>query len=147
MSARRASGGIRLRRAAASGGVLALAAMLASCSVDTLIWGPEGAGVIRTAEELVAAVADGGAEDLVCSGRELDLGEPQQWDGLSAEEPERFVEGYWEEQAELDPAWSINLSLPADRAVSGETFPGDVFFREIDGELCLVDIAWSTVVG
>ena len=44
-----------------------------------------------------------------------------------------------------DPTWSINLSLPASRVIAGAQYPGDVFYPEVDGELCLVDIAWWTV--
>ena len=28
----------------------------------------------------------------------------------------------------------------------GSTFPGDVFYRETDEGLCVIDIAWSTLV-
>lgn len=135
------------RRVGALSAALALTLALAGCSVDTLIWGPDGAGVIQATEELIDAAAAGDADDLVCPGRELDLGDRERWEGLSAEEPERFVEGHWDEYAALDPAWSINLSLPAERVASGEEFPGDVFYRETDEGLCLVGIAWSTVIG
>ncbi|MDQ1076657.1 hypothetical protein QE406_002902 [Microbacterium testaceum] len=43
------------------------------------------------------------------------------------------------------PSWSINLSLPAGRVASGIEYPGDLFYREDDGGLCLVDVAWWTV--
>lgn len=122
-----------------------LAIVLAGCSVDTLIWGAEGARVIQTTEQLIVAAAAGDGASFVCEGNEPDLGEPEDWVGLSAEEPERFVAEYWPDQASLDPAWSINLSLPADRVASGLEFPGDVFYQETSDGLCLVDVAWSTV--
>ena len=123
----------------------ASALVLTGCSLDGLIWGPEGAGVIDTTRELIDAAAADDADGYVCAGRDLDLGCPSAWDGLSAEEPEQFVAEYWPEQAEHDPTWSINLSLPTGRVASGVEYPGDLFYREDDGGLCLVDIAWWTV--
>ena len=29
----------------------------------------------------------------------------------------------------------------------GDEFPGDVFFRQIGTELCVVDVTWSTLLG
>ncbi|KTR88413.1 hypothetical protein NS220_16350 [Microbacterium testaceum] len=135
----------RTRRRIAATLTTASALVLTGCSLDGLIWGREGAHVIDTTRELIDAAAAGDAEGLVCSGRDQDLGSPSAWDGLSAEEPEEFVADYWPTQAEHDPTWSINLSLPAGRVASGVEYPGDLFYREDDGGLCLVDIAWSTV--
>jgi len=135
----------RTHRRIAATLTIASALVLTGCSLDGLIWGPEGAGVIDTTRELIDAAAAGDADGRVCAGPDLDLGSPSAWEGLSAEEPEQFSAEYWPEQAEHDPTWSINLSLPTGRVASGVEYPGDLFYREDDGGLCLVDIAWSTV--
>ncbi|MFB8385688.1 hypothetical protein ACFC3F_00935 [Microbacterium sp. NPDC055910] len=135
----------RMHRALAVGAVGSLVVALAGCSVDTLIWGVEGAGVIETTEELIDAAAAGDGASFVCAGHDPELRDPDDWVGLSAEEPERFVADYWPDQASLEPAWSINLSLPVDRVASGVEYPGDVFYRETGDALCLVDVAWWTV--
>lgn len=36
--------------------------------------------------------------------------------------------------------------LGADGATSDRVFPGDVFYRETDDGLCVLDVVWSTVV-
>lgn len=115
--------------------------------MDSLIWGSDGAGVIETTEQLIVAATAGEAGSFVCEDHDPELRAPQDWEGLSAEEPERFVAEYWPDQAPLEPAWSINLSLPADRVAAGVEYPGDVFYRETDDGLCLVDVAWWTVEG
>lgn len=132
----------RLLRAATAASLVVL---LSGCSLDTVIWGADGAGVIQTTEGLIEAAASGDADSFVCAGHDPELREPANWEGLSAEEPERFVAEYWPDQAELDPDWSINLSLAQKRVVAGEEFPGDVFYQEADDGLCLVDVAWWTV--
>src|SRR5690606_6433172 len=118
----------------------ALVVVLSACSADALIWGPDGARVIETTERLIDAAEAGDAAAFVCPDAEVDLGDPVDWDGLSAEEPEGFVADHWVEQATLDPVWSINLSLPPDRVEAGETYPGDVFYRDSDEGLCLVSV-------
>lgn len=131
-------------------GCLALAsgiAALAGCSVDAVIWGADGAIVIETTDQLIAGITSGDGDDYVCSELTLDLGTPEDWHGLSPGEPERFVAEYWPDQAELDPAWSINLELPPGRVAAGHEYPGDVFYRETEDGLCLVDVAWWTVEG
>ncbi len=75
-----------------------------------------------------------------------DLGAPSDWSGLSAREPEEFVAGYWADQAALGPQWSINLEGFPEGAVPGSRYPGDVFYRETDDRLCVVDVAWATLV-
>ncbi|GAA1937014.1 hypothetical protein GCM10009775_31270 [Microbacterium aoyamense] len=125
--------------------IAVVATALCGCSVDTLIWGAEGAAVIDTTERLIDAAEAGDGGSLVCEDADPDLRDPADWSGLSAEEPEQFVADYWPDQAPLDPAWSINLSLPASRVASGVEFPGDVFYRESEEGLCLVAVAWSTV--
>ncbi|KIC57889.1 hypothetical protein [Microbacterium hominis] len=123
----------------------ALAVGLSGCTMNELIWGADGAHVIDTTQKLIAAAAAGEAAALACPGSQPDVRDPADWEGLTAEEPERFVAAHWPEMAPHDPTWSINLSLPASGAVAGAQYPGDVFYREAGGELCLVDIAWWTV--
>jgi len=121
------------------------AVVLSGCSVDTLIWGNDGAQVIQTTENLIKDLASGKTSDLICKDARADLGTQKDWEGRSAGEPERFVADYWDEQIPLDPQWSINLEGLPDGATPGDTFPGDVFFRETDNGLCVIDIAWSTL--
>jgi len=135
-----------LRSLAVAGLATACAATLAGCSVDTLIWGPDGAQVITTTEDLIHDLESGETSDLVCEDSEADFGGPEDWDGLSAGEPERFTGDFWAEQVPLDPQWSINLEgLPAN-AVPGEEHPGDVFYRDTDDGLCVIDVAWATLI-
>lgn len=134
-----------LRPLAAALLAAACAASLTGCSVDTLIWGGDGARVIETTESLIADLADGEASELVCADAQADLGTPTDWQGLSAGEPERFVPGYWDAQVPLDPQWSINLEGLPEGAAPGSVHPGDVFYRETDEGLCVIDVAWSTL--
>jgi hypothetical protein len=135
----------RAKLALAVGAAAALTVGLSACSMDTVIWGADGAAVIQSTEDLIDAAASGDADMYICEGHDPELREPAAWEGLSAEEPERFVAEYWPDQAVLDPDWSINLSLGEERLVSGEEYPGDVFYRATDDGLCLVDVAWWTV--
>lgn len=128
-----------------SAAVAMLTAVLAGCSADTLIWGQDGSQVIETTERLIDAAAAGEGDAFICDGFAPELRAPGDWKGLSAEEPEQFVEEYWPEQARHDPEWSINLSLAEDRVAAGVQYPGDVFYRETEDGLCLVDVAWWTV--
>lgn len=123
-----------------------LAALLTGCSIDTLIWGNDGAQMIQTTEKLVSDLASGKTSDIVCTDSVANLGAPSDWAGLSAGEPEEFFAGYWVDQAALDPQWSINLEGLHEGAVPGTHFPGDVFYRETDDGLCVIDVAWSTLV-
>ena len=129
------------------GGIVAaaLAVALAGCSIDAVIWGPEGTHVIQTTEELVSASVAGDASALVCADSVADLGEPADWVGLSAGEPESFVPDFWKDQAPLDPQWSINLEGLPEGLQPGSTFPGDVFYRDTDDGLCVIDVVWSTL--
>jgi hypothetical protein len=139
-----------VRAAKRSGGTAVAAVLtvvLSGCSLDTVIWGAEGAGVIETTERLIDAAAAGEADAFICEGHDPEMREPASWDGLGAEEPEQFVAEYWPEQAALEPDWSINLSLAEKRVTPGVEFPGDVFYRKTDDGLCLVDVAWWTVDG
>jgi hypothetical protein len=102
--------------------------------------------VIQTTEELVDDMSTDEASGLICDDSVADLGEATDWAGLSAGEPEHFVGDYWEKQAVLDPQWIINLEGLPEGLTPGSTYPGDVFYRETDEGLCVIDIAWSTLV-
>lgn len=123
-----------------------LSSTLTGCSIDSVIWGPDGARVIQTTEDLVDDMSGGEASDLICDDSAAELGEASDWVGLSAGEPEHFVAEYWDEQATLDPQWSINLEGLPDGLTPGATYPGDVFYRATDEGLCVIDIVWSTLV-
>lgn len=118
---------------------------LTGCSIDTVIWGSDGARVIQTTETLIDALGSGETFDLVCDDAEPDLGAARDWEGRSAGEPERFVAEFWREQVTLDPQWNINVEGLPDGATPGDEFPGDVFYRETDDGLCVVDVTWSTL--
>jgi hypothetical protein len=118
---------------------------LTGCSPDLLIWGPDGARVIDTTERLIDAAASEDDEPLACPDSEADFGEPPDWRGLSAGEPER-ISDFWEDQADLGATWSINLEGSASGSKPGTTQPGDVFYLDEDGALCVIDIAWATIV-
>lgn len=135
----------RVSRATGTVAVLSLTGvLLAGCSIDTVIWGPDGARVIETTDALVEAAASGDVGDFACAGTSADFGEPDDWAGLSAGEPGAFHAPYWPEQASLDPAWSINVER-ADPGTPGERYPGDLFYRETAAGLCVIDIAWSSI--
>lgn len=55
-----------------SGG--ALAALLAGCSVDSLVWGSDGAKVIEATEKLIADLAAGETSVVVCADSTADFG-------------------------------------------------------------------------
>lgn len=40
----------------------------------------------------------------------------------------------------------INLEGLPDGTTGGDTYPGDVFYRGTDDGLCVIDIAWQTLV-
>ncbi|MCW3493587.1 hypothetical protein [Microbacterium sp. SSM24] len=101
--------------------------------------------MIDTTNQFAQAAAEGDASSYVCVGQQPRLGEPADWAGVSAEEPERFVPEYWPNQAALDPAWSINVYVPSERQFEGMEMPGDVFFRQTDDGLCVVDVVWVTL--
>lgn len=135
-----------IRGAAAGASVAVLAAAMTGCSVDTLIWGPDGAQVIETTELLTRDLSAGEPSEIICDDSVADLGEPTDWAGLSAGEPEHFTGEHWIEKAPLGPQWMINLEGLPDGATGGDTYPGDVFYRGTDDGLCVIDIAWQTLV-
>ena len=134
------------RSLALAGFATVCAVVLSGCSVDTLIWGNDGAQVIQTTENLIKDLASGGTSDLVCEDAEADLGTAKDWEGRSAGEPERFFADYWDEQVPLDPQWNINLEGLPEGATPGDKHPGYVFYRETDDGLCVIDVAWSTLI-
>jgi hypothetical protein len=131
-------------RRAAAAAIALLAVALTGCSPDLLIWGPDGARVIDTTEQAIAAASADDMTAFACADSAADFGEPEDWRGLSAGEPEGFTADYWPDQAALEPDWSINLEMGGS-AEDGRVFPGDLFFRDADDGLCIVDIAWWTV--
>lgn len=135
-----------LRLVAVAGIVTAGVVTLGGCSVvDAVIWGPGGAAVIRSTESLVQDMSSGDASDLICDDAVADFGAAEDWQGLSAGEPERFHADYWDEQAPLDPQWNINLEGLPEGAVPGDEFPGAIFYRQTDEGLCVIDVAWATL--
>lgn len=134
-----------MRRLLTASSVGIVGVLGAGCSVDAMLWGSDGAQVIETTERIIDAASKGDVATYVCADSAPELRHPEDWKGLSAEEPEQFSPEYWPEQASLDPSWSINLSLPADRVSPGEEYPGDVFYRNTDSGLCLVAVAWWVV--
>lgn len=135
-----------LRAAVVGFAVVAVSATLSGCSIDSVIWGADGARVIQTTEALVDDMSSDESSNLICDESLAELGKATDWVGLSAGEPEHFVAKYWDEQAALDPQWSINLEGLPEGLTPGSTYPGDVFYRETDEGLCVIDIAWSTLV-
>ena len=119
---------------------------MSGCSVDTVIWGSDGARVIQTTETVIDDLSSSGTTDLVCDDSRADLGTRSDWEGRSAGEPARFVAEYWDEQVELDPQWNINLEGLPDGASPGDKYPGDVFYRETDDGICVIDISWTTLI-
>lgn len=135
-----------LRSFARVGFAVACSTILTGCSVDTLIWRADGARVIGTTENLIQDLSKDGTTDLVCADAEVNVGTPKDWDGLSAGEPGRFVAEHWEAQVPLDPHWSINLEGLPSGATPGNERPVDVFFRETEGFVCVIDVAcWILV--
>lgn len=138
------------RRTAGLIAVPFIAVLLSGCSLDMVVWGPDGARVIETTERLIrdlGETGETGETELACDDVEPRFGEPEQWVGREAGEPEQFHAPYWPEQADLDPQWNINLEMMPPGTRPGDEFPGDVFFRQSGTELCVVDVTWSTLLG
>lgn len=120
--------------------------MLTACSVDMLIWGAEGARVIQITEEVIQDAAAGEPTPRACPDAAADFGVREQWIGLSAGEPERLQGDFWEDQQALGATWAINLEGRTDALTQEAETPSDVFYSEVDDELCIVDIEWGTVI-
>lgn len=118
---------------------------LPACSVDAAIWGPDGARVIETTEQLIDAAVPGEQGSFACPDFDGDFGDAQAWDGTSAGEPEQFDAETSVDRPSLDAAWRINLEGSGVGAAPGEAVPTDVFYRETDGSLCVADIIWQPV--
>lgn len=128
------------------GVAVAVGLTLTGCSIDTVIWGPEGARVIGMTDRVVQDVVAGTTSPHACSDSEADFGEPQRWVGLSGGEPERLNGSFWQEQQSLGATWTINLEgLDTTTAENGGSYPSYVFFRETGDDLCVIDIEWGTV--
>lgn len=69
----------------------ALATLLTGSSVDSWIWGSEGAKVIEATEKLIDDSAKGDTSDLICADSTANFGDPPDWSSLSAGEPETFT--------------------------------------------------------
>ena len=119
--------------------------VLSGCSLDTALWGADGARVIDTTEQLIDAASSGAQDTLACEGSAADFGDSQAWEELSAGEPEEFNAATSVDRPSLDAAWRINLEGTATRRVSGEVSPTDVFYREVNDGLCVADIIWQTI--
>ena len=105
-----------------AGGMLALT----GCGVgERLLWGGGGYAVKQTTRSVIDAAAAGVAP-AVCDGVDVDLGEPDDWRGAGAGEPER-----------IDGRWHINVEVREGVPRGGEPMPGDLVFGETPGGLCL----------
>lgn len=118
---------------------------LAGCSIDGVLWGPDGARVIDTTEQLISEASSGDQESLACEDSVAVFGESGLWDGLSAGEPEQFDPETSVDRPALDATWRINLEGAGLGETSGEEVPTDVFYRETKTGLCVADIIWQTV--
>lgn len=116
---------------------------LSACSVDALLWGPDAGRVITTTDQLVALASTDEQDALACDDFAGGFGDPRAWDGLSAGEPEQFDESTSVDRPSLDATWRINLEGRAAGLPPGEAGPTDVFYREVDGELCIADVIWQ----
>lgn len=123
-----------------------LAVVVTGCSMEAVIWGPDGARVIQTTEELIAELSAGGSAPHTCPDASVDFGEPRQWTGRSAGEREGFAAAVWPDHAALDPDWTINLEGMPNGAVPGDSHPGYVFYRETDDGLCVDSVGWETLI-
>ncbi|MDF2509212.1 MAG: hypothetical protein K0Q52_3071 [Microbacterium sp.] len=108
--------------AALAGGSLVL---LAGCSVDGMLWGPEGARVIDVTEQLIDAAPSDAQDSFACDDDRA----------TSVDRPS------------LDATWRINLEGAGMDGASGGSVPTDVFYREEESGLCVADVIWQTVDG
>ncbi|RLQ83293.1 hypothetical protein D9C83_02250 [Salinibacterium amurskyense] len=123
-------------------GVLAAGASLAilsGCWIDTAVWGADGARVIDTTRQLIAAAPAGDQDAFACEDFTADFGDPQAWNGLNAGEPEQFDADTSVDRPSLDASWSINLEGWSE---TNDVSPSFVFYRERADGLCVADVMW-----
>lgn len=118
---------------------------LSGCSLDGLLWGPDGARVIDTTDRLIAAASSGEQDSLACEQIGVDFGDAEMWDGLSPGEPEQFDPTDSVDRPELDATWRINLEGTSLGETPEAETPTDVFYRETEDGLCVADVIWQTV--
>jgi hypothetical protein len=118
---------------------------LSGCSIDAAIWGPDGARVINTTEQLIAGASSGSQGSFACGDSSATFGEADVWDGLSAGEPEQFDPQTSLDRPAVDATWRINLEGAGLGSASGEEVPTDVFYRESATGLCVADVIWQTI--
>lgn len=81
----------KTRLSASSLALAALATGLSGCSLDTVIWGADGAAVITTTDEVIVAAQAGEADAFACEDGVADFGAPGDWEGLEPGEPEELA--------------------------------------------------------
>lgn len=108
------------------------------------MWGRDGARVIDATEQLIAAASSGGQHAHACGDSAADFGDADLWDGLGAGEPEQVDPATTLDAAGLDATWRINLEGAGIGETSGREVPTDVFYRETESGLCVVDVIWHT---
>lgn len=120
-------------------------AALSGCSIDGVLWGAEGSRVIETTEQVIAGASSGEQSSFACADSVAVFGDAAAWDGLGAGEPEQHDPATSVDGPALDAAWRINLEGVSRAGLEGEAMPTDVFYRETDAGLCVVDVIWQTV--
>ncbi|GAA3946233.1 hypothetical protein [Microbacterium soli] len=122
---------------------LCILALPGCALIDTVVWGADGAEVIRITEDLIDDLSADGTTELICDGADVDLGAPADWSGRGAGEPERTGAAAAEQDIPW-AQWSINIELLPLGASVGDSFPGDVLYRQTDDGLCVDDVPWTT---
>lgn len=133
------------RRTVAAVAALIVVGTLSGCSLDTVIWGPEGAAVIQQTDRVIAAAASGEADVLACPDSAADFGAPSDWQELGSGELEPFNPDRWPGREALDPAWTINLETGGSQLLSGQSYPADLLLRDDSAGLCVVEVAWAVI--
>lgn len=123
----------RSRSALLAVGALTATSALAGCSINTMIWGPDGSAVIDKTNAVIAAAAKGAGQTMACPGSKPNFGRPSDWVGVGAEEPQGD-----------DSGWGINVSKIADVA-SGDIIPVEIDYRGEADSLCVDAVYWSQV--
>jgi hypothetical protein len=123
----------RTSRAFVVAGVIAVASTLAGCSINTVIWGPDGSAVIDKTNAVIAAAAKGQGQTMACSGSSPDFRRPSDWAGVNAEEP----------AGDDKSGWGINLSKAAH---TGDVIPQEIDFNGKGEDLCVAKVYWGSVI-